>query len=100
MLCPYAIHRNPLYWENPEAFDPGRFAPEQAERRPHYAYFPFSGGPRGCIGKRVGIIEGQLVIAMIARAMRLDLVSGSRIEPEPMITLRPRGAVPMTLHGR
>ncbi len=100
MLCPYAIHRNPLYWENPEAFDPDRFAPEQAERRPLYAYFPFSGGPRNCIGKRFGIIEGQLVIAMIARAMRLDLVSGRRIEPEPMITLRPRGAVPMTLHGR
>ncbi len=95
MVCAYAMHRNPQHWENPEGFDPDRFLPERAEARHPFAYFPFSAGPRTCLGKRFGQIEGVIVAAMIAQRYRLELVPGHEVAPEPMITLRPRGKVPM-----
>ncbi len=98
MLCAYAVHRNPKFWDNPEGFDPERFAPERAEGRPPFAYFPFGGGPRLCIGHRFAMMEGVLVMAMVAQRYRLELVPGYKVEPEPMITLRPRNGLKMTLH--
>jgi cytochrome P450 len=98
MLCAYAVHRNPRFWDNPEGFDPERFAPERVAARPPFAYFPFGGGPRLCIGHRFGMMEGVLVMAMVAQRYRLELVPGYTVEPEPMITLRPRNGLKMTLH--
>lgn len=95
MVCAYAMHRNPQHWENPEGFDPDRFLPERSEARHPFAYFPFSAGPRTCLGKRFGQIEGVIVAAMIAQRYRLELVPGHEVAAEPMITLRPRGKVPM-----
>jgi cytochrome P450 len=95
MVCAYAMHRNPRHWENPEGFDPDRFLPERAEARHPFAYFPFSAGPRTCLGKRFGQIEGVIVAAMVAQRYRLELVPGHEIAAEPMITLRPRSKVPM-----
>lgn len=97
MLSPYVVHRNPNYWENPEGFDPERFRPEVAADRHPYAYFPFGGGPRGCIGERFGLLEAQLVLAMVAPIYRLELVPGVTIEPEAMITLRPKNGAQVTL---
>lgn len=100
MLCPYAVHRRTEYWDNPEGFEPERFLPERVRERPKFAYFPFGGGPRICIGKQFATLEAVVVTAMLTRSVRLDLIPGYAIEPEPMITLRPRGGLPMRLHWR
>ena len=100
MLCPYVVHRNPKLWKNPDEFDPDRFAPQVADQTPRHAYFPFGGGPRVCLGKRFAMMEGVLIMAMIGQRYRLDLLPGAEIELEPMITLRPRGGMPVTLKRR
>ncbi|MFH7027550.1 MAG: cytochrome P450 [Heteroscytonema crispum UTEX LB 1556] len=100
ILSAYVTHRHPDFWENPEGFDPERFSPEHSGNRPQYAYFPFGGGPRTCIGNNFALMEAQLVIADIAQKYRLELVPGHVVEPEPMITLRPRNGILMTLHPK
>lgn len=92
-LPPWVVHRHPDHWENPERFDPDRFAPGADAGRHRYAYFPFGGGPRQCIGNNFALMEATLILATIARDVRLDLVSDSPIEPEPQITLRPNPGV-------
>jgi cytochrome P450 len=96
----YLTHRHPGFWSNPEGFDPERFTPEASASRHRYAYIPFGAGPRICIGNAFAIMEAQLVTAMIAQRFRVDLASGAKLEPEPLITLRPRGGVPVTLRRR
>jgi cytochrome P450 len=93
----YVTHRHPEFWDNPEAFDPDRFTPERSAGRPNFAYFPFGGGPRLCIGNTFALMEAQLILAMIAQTYRLRLVPDQTIEPEPIITLRPRRGISMTL---
>lgn len=100
MLSPYAVHRHPRIWENPEGFDPERFAPAAVERRPRYAYFPFGGGPRTCLGNRFSILEAQLLMALIVQRYRVDLQPECRPQPEPMITLRPRDRIEVALRSR
>lgn len=97
MLSPYIVHRNAEIWENPEGFDPERFTPERIAERHPFAYFPFGGGPRGCIGERFALLEAQLAVAMISTSFRVDLLPGASIEPKAMITLRPKDAR-VTLH--
>ena len=99
-LSPYVTHRHADFWDNPEGFDPERFTPEQIAERPRYAYFPFGGGPRQCIGNEFALMEAQLIVAMVAQKYRLHLVPGQRIEPEPIFTLRPSSSVQVTLHAR
>jgi len=93
MLCIYAVHRNPDIWANPDEFKPERFLPDAKHEPPRYAYFPFGGGPRICIASRFAIMEALIVLAMILRTFKVNLVPGQTIEPEPMITLRPRYGV-------
>jgi cytochrome P450 len=97
-VSPFVTHRHPTYWENPEGFDPERFAPERSRERPPYAYFPFGGGPRMCIGNNFALMEGQLILATIAQRFRLDLVPGHPVVPEPLVTLRAKYGLRMTLH--
>jgi len=97
LLSPYLTHRSPALWPNPTAFDPDRFLPEIAKTRPRYAYLPFSGGPRVCIGKTFAMIEAKLILATVLQRFQPALVPGHRVEPEPLITLRPRGGMPMLL---
>jgi cytochrome P450 len=97
LLCPYTTHRHPEFWEQPEVFDPLRFTPERVAARPHYAYFPFGGGPRLCIGSAFAMMEAQLILVTVAQRYRLCLGTDVRVEPEPRITLRPRGELPVTL---
>jgi cytochrome P450 len=99
-ISPYAMHRNPAYWDEPTRFLPERFAPERAKARPPYAYFPFGGGPRICIGKGFALMEAALVLAAVAQQYRLRLAPGHRVEPETLLTLRPRGGMPMILEPR
>ncbi len=100
LISPYVTHRNPRYWERPEAFDPDRFAPAKSEERPEFAYFPFGGGPRKCIGDRFAMTEALLVLASIATRFRLRPVPGQRVRPNPLVSLRPAGGVFVTLEER
>jgi len=100
LLCPYTTHRHPAFWERPEVFEPLRFTAERIAARPHYAYFPFGGGPRLCIGNEFAMMEAQVILVMVAQRYRLRLGTDARVEPEARITLRPRGGVPMTLERR
>jgi cytochrome P450 len=99
-ISPYVTHRDPTLWENPEGFDPERFTPERSARRPHYAYFPFGGGPRQCIGKGFALMEATLVLALLTQRYELHLVPGRRVETEALATLRPRYGMWMAAHPR
>lgn len=98
-LCPYVIHRHPDHWENPEGFDPERFRPERAEKRARYAYVPFGGGPRSCVGNHFAMMEGQILLAMIVREHRLALEPSHKVELDPVITLRPRKGIVVRRRG-
>jgi len=93
MLCAYAMHRNPRYWPEPERFVPERFLPENAKDRQGYTYFPFSGGPRACIGGRLAQIEATMILARIAQDFHIETLPDQAIAPEPTITLRPRHGI-------
>jgi cytochrome P450 len=98
VLSPYVTHRMPQFWPNPEGFDPERFSDDQVAGRQRFAYFPFGGGPRLCIGNTFAILEAQLVLASVAGRYRLDLVPGQNVEPEPSVTLRPKHGLWMVAH--
>ncbi len=98
LLLPYITHRHPKYWDHPEEFDPEHFLPEKVASRPRFAYLPFGGGPRQCIGNNFALMEAQLIIATVAQKYRLRLADGRVIEPEASVTLRPRGSMRMKLH--
>jgi cytochrome P450 len=99
-LSAYCTHRHPAFWEEPEVFDPERFTPERAVGRPRFAYFPFGGGPRQCIGNTFAMMEAQLVLATIAQRYSLRLVPGHPVVPQVLLTMRPRYGLPMTLQPR
>jgi cytochrome P450 len=92
----YVTHRLPDVWSDPDRFVPERFVPSVAAARPRYAYLPFGGGPRQCIGSEFALMEAQLALAMIMQRHRVVVVSP--VEPEISVTLRPRGAVWATIH--
>ncbi len=85
---PYVTHRLPRLWENPEQFNPERFSAEQSKKLAPFAYFPFGGGPRQCIGNTFAMMEMTLVVATLAQRYRLNAVPGPQTEPAPGITLR------------
>src|SRR6266581_3943242 len=96
-MSPYIVHRHPRYWDDPERFDPDRFTKDQMAGRKTFAYFPFGGGPRLCIGHNMALIEAQLVLATAARRFDVQPVPGHHVEPERLFTLRPRGGLPLLL---
>jgi len=99
-LSPYATHRLPEFWPDPERFEPDRFTPEQVAARPRYAYFPFLGGPRQCIGNTFALMEGTLILATLAQRFRPRMVEGYTPERETLLTLRPVQELPVTLSAR
>jgi cytochrome P450 len=99
-ICPYVLHRNPAYWDDPDAFDPDRFLPERSNDRSRFAYLPFGDGPRICIGKNFAMMEAKIVLAMLASRFRIRLATDHHVDIDPRITLRPRNGMPMTLTPR
>lgn len=95
LLSPYLTHRHPKFWNDPEQFDPERFSPNKDDERPRYAYYPFSGGPRHCIGEQFALMEAQLIVATVVRRFHLDGIPGQKVEPQPLLTLRPQHGLPM-----
>lgn len=99
LICPYTMHRHPRYWPEPERFDPERFDPDATTDRPRYAHLPFGAGPRFCVGNHLGMIEATFIISTLMRDLRLERVPGTEVRPEPMMSLRLGGGLPMTVHS-
>lgn len=96
----WVVHRDPRYFEDPEAFRPERWADGLARRLPRFAYFPFGGGPRACIGSAFATMEAALVLATLAQRFRFALAPGHRVAPRASITLRPRYGMSMKVLAR
>ncbi|MFJ1457041.1 cytochrome P450 [Nocardia sp. N2S4-5] len=90
------VQRDPRYWPDPDAFDPGRFAPDRPKPLP-YTYFPFGGGPRRCIGAVLAELELTVAVAMIAQRFRLGADPERPVREHFLISLRPRPGVLLTL---
>ena len=99
-VYPYFIQRNAKYWDNPAHFDPERFSAENEANINKWAYIPFSTGPRVCVGNSFAMMEAQLLLATIASRYQLSLPAGHTVEVNPMITLNPKGGLPMILKQR
>lgn len=97
LISPYLMHRSPDLWRDPLRFDPDRFDQQGTPGGHRYAYIPFGAGPRFCIGNNLGMMEATLVLAAVARDLRLRKVPGYQVVGEPMLTLRVRGGLPMTV---
>jgi cytochrome P450 len=97
---PYVLHRHRKLWDEPDAFRPERFLPEERGRIDRFAYLPFGAGPRVCIGASFSLQEAVVVLATVVRAFRCELVKGHEVMPLQRITLRPRGGLPMHLTRR
>ena len=99
LMCPYAVHRDPRWFTDPLKFEPARWLTENPER-PKFAYFPFGGGTRVCIGERFAWAEGVLILATIAQRWRFRLEPGHRVETKPLITLRTKYGMRMIAEAR
>lgn len=95
VVCSYALHRNPNYWDEPSVFAPERFARSLNSDWVPEAYFPFGGGPRKCIGGELAMLEAKLAIAMISSRYRLLYEDDQPVRPRALVTLRPQGGLPM-----
>jgi cytochrome P450 len=114
LMCQYVMHRDARYWPDPLRFSPERFAVPETQAGaaseyipaiksatvPRFCYFPFGAGPRQCIGESFAWMEGVLAVASIAQFWRLRLVPGHTVQPQPLITLRPKFGMRMTLERR
>src|SRR3954463_3907666 len=100
IMSPFIVHRDERFYPNPERFDPDRWTPEFKASLPPFAYFPFGGGPRRCIGESFAWMELILIVATIAQRWDLRLVPGHRVVPQPLITLRAKHGMRMTVAAR
>jgi cytochrome P450 len=98
--CQWVVHRDARFFPRPERFDPWRWTPEMEAALPRFAYFPFGGGTRKCIGESFAWTEGILVLATLAQRWRLSLLPSPPVQPVPLITLRPRYGIPVRLERR
>lgn len=99
-MVPYVIHRDPRYFDEPERFRPERWLDGLARRLPRFAYFPFGGGPRLCIGQQFAMLESMLILSTIAQRWRLRLAADQRVELLPALTLRPKHGMRMQIDER
>jgi cytochrome P450 len=96
LISPYTLHRHERFWDDPERFDPGRF--DAGTDRSRYAYIPFGAGPRFCVGSSLGMMEATMVLAVLLRDLRLAGDPDRVVRPQPMLSLRVQGGLPMTVH--
>jgi cytochrome P450 len=99
-VSPWVMHHQKRFWQEPQKFDPERFSPEREKEIPDYAYFPFGGGPRVCIGNHLAMLEMQIIAAMMLQRFKLERVSNEPVEVEPLIAIRPKGGLPMRVTAR
>jgi cytochrome P450 len=97
IVSPYVTHRHPAYWQDPDAFRPERFRNGVPTGPDRFAYFPFGGGPRQCMGAQFALMEAKIVLATLVRRFRPTVAPGHVVGIDPQVTLRPRGGMPMTL---
>ena len=100
VVSSWVLHRHRQLWDHPERFDPDRFSPERSEGRARFAYLPFGGGPRVCIGQMLAMTEATLILATLAQRFRPRLRPGYPVEIQHRVTIRPRGGLPMRLETR
>jgi cytochrome P450 len=100
LMSQWVMHRDPRYHEAPERFEPDRWTAEYAKALARFAYFPFGGGPRQCIGAGFAMVEACLILATVAQRYRMDLAPGQKVEPYASITLRPKEGIHLTLVKR
>ena len=100
LICQWVLHRDLRWFDRPDEFVPDRWSDGLSGRLPKYAYLPFGGGPRFCIGNAFAMLEMQLVLATVAQRVNLELVSGEEVLPQPSITLRPRSGIRMNVRRR
>jgi cytochrome P450 len=100
MMSQWVTHHDPRWWPEPNAFNPDRWLAEPQPDRPRYAYFPFGGGSRSCIGEFFARMEATLIIAAVARGWRMELVEAEEPALQPTITLRPRNPLRMVVRKR
>lgn len=99
-ISQWITHRDPRWWPDPERFDPERFAPANLDSRPRWAYFPFGGGSRQCVGEAFAWAEATLVLATVVRQWRMECVDAGPLALEPGITLRPKNEIQMIVRRR
>lgn len=100
LISPWLLHRKPSLWRDPDRFEPERFAADVASSRHRFAYIPFGAGPRICIGAAFAMQEAMLILALVAQHYVLRLKPGHPVEPQGLITLRPRHGMRMMLERR
>jgi cytochrome P450 len=100
VISPYVTHHDSRFFPDPDVFRPERWTLPHDETRPRFAFFPFGGGPRQCIGEGFAWMEGMLLLATLAQQWRLQGVPEHPIVPQPLVTLRPKYGLPMTLVRR
>lgn len=100
ILGSHAVQHNPTLWESPERFDPERFSPERSAGRHRFAYLPFGGGPRVCIGQSLSIAESQIILTRVLQRFKLRLRANHRVRGYVATTLKPRGGLPMRVERR
>jgi cytochrome P450 len=100
IISPWVSHRNPRYFADPVAFRPERWDNGFADTLPRFAYIPFGGGPRICIGNRFAMMETILVLATVAQRFHLELQDDQPVVPLPSITLRPKDGIWVKLVSR
>jgi cytochrome P450 len=96
----YAMHRDRRFFDDPERFDPERFGPGWEERIDRYAFLPFGGGPRVCIGNGFAMMEARLILATVVQRVRLSLEPGQQIVPMQLVTVRPKHGMRMRVNAR
>lgn len=97
-VSPYVLHRHPDFWDDPERFVPERFAPDKQRERSRYVYLPFGSGPRICIGNAFAMMEMVIIVSMLVRQLRVAPGPGKTVEPEPLMTLRPKHGLELVPH--
>lgn len=100
LISQFVTHRDSRFFADPLRFDPDRFSPENKARRTKFTYFPFGAGPRQCIGESFAWMEGVLILSTLAQGWKLQLVPGHKVEPQPLITLRPKYGMKMKIEAR